>query len=505
MGLFSNKTTFKAIEIEQPTDNYKSFSTPFQKLPTGNLSLPFVYDRYETRGYIPFGSDNLYPQYLNQTYFSSPLHGAIVDFKTNASVGGGYKIDQSKLSAKERVALYSFEKRLVLDKFIKTLTREYIVHNRSYFLITLKDGETKSVKHVDATKVRTNKDKTLYTIAQDWTQYLQTKTYKPYDKTCKNGTYIVCFEEQSLGQDIYPLPQYTSALNYAYLSGDMSYLAKSNIQNSVFPSFAIKFPKKPQNNEELAQLQETVNKMKGAENAGKAVAFFANNKDQLPELEAIPTNQNDSLFKEASDLVTEQICFAHTIDPILLGVRTTGSLGNGSDIKQAYIIFEKNVIIPIRERIADIINKLLKISGIEAEIEIVNYQIINETIVEVEEEGSATMDALNSMSPLVATKVLESMSQNEIRSLAGLKPKEGGDLTKAEQEAITNQPTQPQPSQPQESQMNDALKGLTAKDNMDIIRIVRDYNKGKLTETLARTRLMAYGFDNETITQILSE
>ena len=159
----------------------------------------------------------------------------------------------------------------------------------------------------------------------------------------------------------------------------------------------------------------------------------------------------------------------------------------------------------MRERITDIVETLMRLSGIDANLEIVNYQIINETIVEVEEEGSATMDALNSMSPLVATKVLESMSQNEIRSLAGLKPKEGGDLTKEEREAITNQPTQPKPNQPQESQLNDALKGLTAKDNMDIIRIVRDYNKGKLTETLARTRLMAYGFDNETITQILSE
>lgn len=486
MGLFSNKT-FKAVEIEQSTDNYKTFSTPFQKLPIGNLSLPFVYDRYETRGYVPFGSDNLYPQYLNQMYFSSPLHGAIIDFKVNASVGGGYDVDQSDMSAKERVAWYGFEKRMSLKKFLKALTREYIVHNRSYFYITLKDGEVKKIEHVDAAKVRVNKDKTVYTIAQDWTQYLQTKQYKPYDKTCKNGTYILAFEEKSLGQDVYPLPQYTSALNYAYLSGDMSYLAKSNIQNSVFPSFAIKFPKKPQSNEELTQLQDTVNKMKGAENAGKAVAFFANNKDQLPELEAIPTNQNDNLFREASELVTEQICFAHTIDPILLGVRTTGSLGNGSDIKQAYIIFEKNVIIPLRERITDIVETLMRLSGIEANLEIVNYQIINETIAEVEEDEVVT--ALSALPDSLQAKVLESMTQDEIRALANLKP-------------IGNEETQ---MSKVSSTPNDALKGLTAKDNMDIIRIVRDYNKGKLTETLARTRLMAYGFDTETITQILSE
>ncbi len=92
-----------------------------------------------------------------------------------------------------------------------------------------------------------------------------------------------------------------------------------------------------------------IDRLKGAANAGKAVAFFANSQDQLPKIESLPTNGNDSLFQEASQLNTEQICFSHTIDPILMGIRTTGSLGNGSDIKQAYIIFEKNVVTDIRD------------------------------------------------------------------------------------------------------------------------------------------------------------
>ena len=40
---------------------------------------------------------------------------------------------------------------------------------------------------------------------------------------------------------------------------------------------------------------------------------------------------------------------------------------------------------------------------------------------------------------------------------------------------------------------------------MDIIRIVRDFNKGKLPEALERTRLAAYGFDAETINEILAQ
>jgi capsid portal protein len=142
----------------------------------------------------------------------------------------------------------------------------------------------------------------------------------------------------------------------------------------------------------------------------------------------LPTNANDKLFQEASSLNTEQICFAHTIDPILMGVRTTGSLGSGSDIKQAYVIFEKNVVKPLREIVEDIFNELLHIAKVKGELRINNFQIINETIVEVAESASKTSDALNTMSPLVATKVLGSMTPNEIRALASLPPIEGGDI-----------------------------------------------------------------------------
>lgn len=182
------------------------------------------------------------------------------------------------------------------------------------------------------------------------------------------------------------------------------------------------FPKKPQGPEEMQLIKDTVNKLKGAENAGKAVAFFANNKESLPDIVNVPTNSNDELFKGVSELNTEQICFAHTIDPILLGVRTTGSLGSGSDIKQAYVIFEKNTIIPLRETITDVINGLLRAVGINAHVEITNYQIVNETITSVDEKGKDIINALNAMNPTLAAKVLENMTANEIRELASLAP-----------------------------------------------------------------------------------
>jgi len=420
MGLFGK---FKKDESLKVVDTgYQSFSTPFLKVPSGNLSLPRIDVRYTTQGYVRFGDDNLYPQYLNQMYFMSPLHGSVVDFKTNAAIGGGYSFDESKLTDMEKVVLYSFGKKIGLKGTIKAITKDIILHDRCYFHVELKAGKVFNVYRIAPEKVRINQTKTIYAVNEDWEYGLQIKTYLPYHPEHKDGCYLLAYEGQSVGQDYYPLPQYTSALNFAFLSGELSYLQKSNIQNSIFPSFAMMFPKKPQDPEEMQLIKDTVNKLKGAENSGKAVAFFANNKESLPDLVNVPTNSNDELFKGVSELNTEQICFAHTIDPILLGVRTTGSLGSGSDIKQAYVIFEKNTIIPLRETVADVFNQLLKVVGINTHIEITNYQIVNETITDVEDEGKAVINALNAMNPTLAAKVLENMTKNEIRAMAALPP-----------------------------------------------------------------------------------
>jgi capsid portal protein len=261
-------------------------------------------------------------------------------------------------------------------------------------------------------------------LCDDWASRIDVEQVKPYHPLNTDKCQLYSYELPSIGQDYYSLPQYTSALNFAFLSGELSYFAKSNIQNSIFPAFAMMFPKRPQSEEEKKVLRDTIDRMKGAANAGKGVAFFANSADQLPKIESIPTNQNDKLFQEASGLNTEQICFAHTIDPILLGVRTSGSLGNGSDIKQAYIIFEKNVVIPLREMVTEIFQELLNISRLKADFTIKNFQIINDAIVERDEKTSYIIDSLNALEPSLAQKVIEQMTPNEIRALAGLPPLE---------------------------------------------------------------------------------
>ena len=367
----------------------------------------------------------------------SPLHGAIVDFKVNATIGAGYELKTDKLTPDEKLALYTWEKKMRLSKSVKAITKQLVMHHRVYFKLYFDDkGKVKTIENVSPEKVRINAKKDRYFLCDDWSSRIDVEEVKPFHPLNTDRCQLWAYELPSIGQDFYPLPQYSSALNFAFLSGELSYFAKSNIQNSIFPSFAMMFPKRPQSEEEKKVLRDTIDRMKGAHNAGKGVAFFANSQDQLPKIESIPTNQNDKLFQEASALNTEQICFAHTIDPILMGVRTTGSLGGGADIKQAYVIFEKNVVIPLREQVTEVFQELINVCRLNAVFTVKNFQIINETIVEVEGDASKTQDALNAMSPLVATKVLNTMTTNEVRALAALAPVEGGDVIPSQQPAL---------------------------------------------------------------------
>ena len=237
----------KENKTAEMVEGYQSFSTPFLPVGKGNLTLPYVNGRYSTNMWVRFGNDNLYPEMLNQMYYSSPLHGAIVDFKTNAVIGGGFALATDKLTTPEKLELYMFERKTKLKHIVKAVTKQLIVHNRIYFKLCF-DSTKKLVKieNISPEKVRISRFKDMYYLCDDWSTNIEIIPIKPYHVSCSDYEQLYCYEIKSLGQDYYSLPQYTSALNFAFLSGELSYFAKSNIQNSVFPSFAMMFPKRPQ-------------------------------------------------------------------------------------------------------------------------------------------------------------------------------------------------------------------------------------------------------------------
>jgi hypothetical protein len=314
-------------------------------------------------------------------YFQSSLNGSIINYKSNAVIGGGFEITSNETTAVQKVKEYTFIKRNKFNKLMRQLTKDLIMHGRVCVIIdpTMKDI---SLRRLGPEKVRVNITKSFYTISDDWARSVGMYELPCHYVGAKEKTLFVYEIDGDAGQDIYPIPQYCSSLNDAFLDGEMSYLQKSNIINSIFPSFMLKLAKKFGSQDEINQFKDTINKAKGAPNAGRIMTFVANSTDQLPTIETIPTNNNDKIFDSTLQRVDANICRAHSIDPLLMGIRVSGSLGSGNELQQSYVIFEKNVVMPLREMMEEVGDELLFIAGVNSTIKINNYQIIGDEIVD---------------------------------------------------------------------------------------------------------------------------
>lgn len=371
-------------------DKFYGFTSPFMNVGKGNLSLPVISNAFRNQGYVLYGQDNLFPNLLRQLKHTSPLHGNIMKYINNATIGGGYSFENVASNGQAKVDLYKFENKINLKKFLPRITQDALMFESINLLITNDSkGRAIKIKRIPQDELRWDESESKYTYVKDWTRRVNEKHYDKYITNKPNHQGIITFRFDD-GDTIYPIPLYSSSNNWIFLDGESSYLHKSNILNSVFASTVFKFPRKPASDEEADEYRKTIESAKGAAEAGRSIAFFEQGIENLPIIETLPTSNNDKLFLQTDERTDTKICQAWSIDPILMGIRVSGKLGSGSDIKQSYIIFEKNVIMPLRNSIEEVINELMDLFGVKGDFEIDNYQIINETIIEV--DGAVPVD-----------------------------------------------------------------------------------------------------------------
>ena len=388
MGLFdifNKKQTFSEVQAPQETFiSRQSFSTPFLKIGKGDLTKPFISDQYVGHGgYVRFGADNLFPQIINQLYYTSPLHGGIIEFKTNTVAGGGFEIQGVEENLQAQTDLKAFIKKYKLKKLVKSVARDYIMHENVYFILNYSDsGKFEGFERVNSEKVRLDKTKKTGFVSPDWSKQLEIEVMPVYKKGSKAKRQLYMYQCDSPGQDTYALPMHISCFNWVYLDGESSILHKSNIQESIFPSLIVKRPKRFKNDDEKDEFVDALKRKKGADEAGFVWVLTADNKELLPEIETVQTSGNDNLMMQTDERMDARICQAHQIDPIIIGIRVSGKLGSGMEVAQSYTTFEKNWVMPTREDVEAIFNDLLDIAGVNGMFVLNNYQIIDGEIVD---------------------------------------------------------------------------------------------------------------------------
>jgi predicted transcriptional regulator len=423
------------------------------------VPLP-IYKEVKGKDYIFYGEKNDYPNYLLRIYNNSAKHNAIVTGKVDYISGNGWNVKSDDEMEKAKV-FGMIDKVNTKEESLNELTNKLVtdltIFGGYYLQIiwTKATGEIAEMYHVDYYKVRTNADNSLFFVSDNWIKNDNVNprpdfdTYPAFDPNNPTGSQILYFKEYRAGVNTYSLPDYRGAISYIELDISIGEYHLNTINNGMFSSKLINLNGGKVSQEEEDRIERQFqNKFSGSKNAGKFMLAFNDSKENEPSIIDLSGTELDKHFDLLNLTVQQEIFSGHKItSPLLFGIKTEGQLGGRSELRDAYQLFQNTYINAKQRALEETINYLYKFNDVTAKLELKPTEPISfefsEAIISanmtqdeirtklglaaIEKKESAgsqdIINSLNSLSPLIATKVVESMDINELRTLIGLPAK----------------------------------------------------------------------------------
>ena len=427
----------------------------------GGYELP-EFKESKKGDWYEYGTDrpykNTYPDYLTKLYNESSKHNQIINSKVKFIVGQGFVIDE-KLTFTEKAYVDGFIRHPNedenLDDLIGKLAKDKKVYGGFCLQVRMsKNNKIAAVNHIDFADVRAGVDNDLFYYTDDWSARnpknnddFKVLQQFPYNEDARPDVdYVIYYKEYRPDLGAYPLPDYVSAIPYLESDAEIANFTLSNIKNNLSAGYIISFRNGQPNEQEMAEIERRFkNYATGADNAGKPLLSFTDQASDHPEIMPIPVNGQDERFINLNNQIREEIFTAHGItSPQLFGIKENGGTGlgnNADEIAVASQLYQNLQIDPEQKVFNELINSILNYNGINGEplriqkIEPVQRYFSETAILgamtqnelrekiglpQSEVETNKVAEAIGILSPLVATKVLDNMSIEEIRQLIGL-------------------------------------------------------------------------------------
>ena len=430
------------------------------------VGSPIISETFGYGEWINFGSengnDNDYPQEILRIFHnSSGLFSSIIKKKTDMIAGNGFI--KNAINAILIENEYSDDD---LDEVVYKCAMDYVLFNGFYInTIWSKDGLTIArIEHIPYQKVRIAKPKKLtesidgYYVSKDWLFHRKEINKPKY--ICKFDPELSREEPNQLyfhrgyspGIEFYTLPTFSPIMNWLKLDYEISTFHLKSVQGGFQPRMVIinKQGIPPAQEREIIY-NELKNQYSGVDNADNDfLMVFAENPDKAPEFIPIAMTATDQRFKDLMGEIDSKIMIGTSTTSQIVGLQTAGKLGNKDEITNEYAIFQATVITPLQTQIEKTFTYLAKLNGVESKMVLKQYSLYPDL--------STTQDPTGS--PVTSLEL----------------DADGIEI--------------PAPAAPA---LNNNLKGLSASENADLYRIIRDHSKGKINDSLALIRLQGYG------------
>ena len=432
------------------------------------------YREKKGQGYIEFGERNDYPNYLLSLYNKSAKHNAIVRGKVNYITGNGWATKEQDVAAE--LFINKPNEYENLTDLTRKVSIDIEVFGGAYLEVIWSQigGKIASLCHIDYTKLRSNKDNTQYWYKSNWEDRKeQVEVIPAYNTSNKVGKQILYIKEYRPGLDTYALPSYMGALNYIESDVEVSRHVLGNAQTGFSASKLITLPNGEPSPDEKRNIERRFTDRFSGSDGKKFILSFVSDIAKKPAVEDLGASDlTKEDFNQVDKMIQQNIFAGHQITtPSLFGVLVEGSLGTRSEIRDGYEVFKNTYVNDKQQFLESIFNKLAKINGVSTELYIKPVEPISF-------EFSEAVIAANAPKEWILEKI--GIDPNQYQNVA------------------TPEPTQ--------AMVNEHLKGMKGREWQNFQRIIREFNKGKITRQQAVSMLkQGYGLDDDAVNTWLGD
>jgi hypothetical protein len=422
----------------------------------------------ETRNkdYILYGEDNRYPEYLTYLFNKSAKHNAIITGKASYVFGEGFENGDAPVNR--------------LGETLNDIIRKAILDVEIYggFRLEIIWGVGRKIAeiyHVDYTTLRKAKDGSGFFFREEWKKWdnkEDTEFINGFNPAEPIGSQIYSYDEYRPMLRHYPLPSYIGCNNYVETDIEISKFYLSAIRNGMNPSKMIQFYKGEPSDEKKKEIERRfANKFSGSENAGRFIMVFNDKQEQTVKIDDLSGSELDKMFVELNKITQQEIYAGHGItSPMLFGIKTEGQLGGSTELKMAYEIFVNTYVKPKAKAVDREVNYIMSFAKAPGK-----YELRQTDPIGLQLDPKDFIDIL---------------PQDFVFEKLGI----------PQEYAAPTSPTATAPG----GMVNENIKNLSGKQHQQMLRIIRQYGQGKITEAIARTMLRTgLGLSEEDISSIL--
>jgi len=352
-----------------------------------NNQTPQYIEKNNRGGWIDWGKDNLYPNYLISLVNRSSLHNSIINLKASMIGRNGF------INVNWAPETVQFIKNMANKDDLEEILAKISVDMAIFggFCLNIRWSKDRSkiaeINYISPESVRiavpdedTNyPDNEDYYVCEDWKNWkkfppIKYSGFSTINK--KDASQILYVKEHRSSNNWYPVPEYLAGISLMELNYQINEYHLHTVINQFSPSMHINFNYLPNSDEEREQIVRRLKtEFQGAKQAGNVVITFTENAANKPTIEPILLNDSDNKFQELTKAMLDGIVSAHTLtDKKLLGLEISGELGgHKNELLESLSTFQAMYVSPKQHFIEKTFNFLARINGVRDRLIIEKY------------------------------------------------------------------------------------------------------------------------------------